>query len=473
MKQRDRKLKIFLLPILVACVVAGILLFTYFRPFIHEKVKTTTEVAVTEEKKQNDTVSFNSEIPSVEVQNDMMSLEPITTQEVYPMDIYAVKDTEAVFQCYVPDATSYLWEYYDISTLSWVPAEENSIRQRRDELYRDSSFYTVRAIPENHEKMVRCTISFENREALVKMATIYVLEKEIADFSFDKTEYPSGSFLSIYEIPVTVNFTDGSQETITGLNELYFIYEDENTEYSTDSVSGNRVETITTIHTECKYLFLGAKERKTSMRYHMKDKVIDKEILFCGKDYEPPLISALDISDYVVSREDKAVPVTVTITAEDNETPFPYLEYAFLPKEQEITESDWQQKFAFEVSITQNGEWVAYCRDQSGNVSSEERKIITVDQKAPVITLKLAESDWSSSNKIVVDAVDELALQYLYRCPATGEESGWITYNEYEIFQNGTWSVQVRDAAGNVASAEIVVSNIDTQAPVINSIIEE
>lgn len=403
-------------------------------------------------------------------ENIQEKAQPVTTEVVYPSEKYAEKNTDVVFQCYNPEASSYLWESYDMSLRKWIPIEESAVSQKVDELYRNSSFCTIKAIPENHGKMVRCTIHFENQDDIVKMASLYVLEKNIADISIDKTEYASGNYLSIYNIPVTVTYEDSSMETLTGLQGLYFIDEEENTEY-TSSVSGNRVETITTVHTECEFLYLGEEEKEISLRYRDGTDCIDKEILFSGRDYEPPIISSLDFSDFTVSMEDKNVPVTVTITAEDNETPFPYLEYAFLPENQDVMESDWEQKFSFDVDITQNGTWIAYCRDQSGNISSEKRKIITVDQKKPVIALSLAESTWCQSNKILVNAEDELSLQYLYSCPETGEESGWISYSEYEVFHNGTWNIQVKDAAGNVASSEIVVSNIDSQAPVINSIL--
>lgn len=511
MKQRNRNYKKALLLFSVG-IVLFVLLFIFYEKhaelnallhrFSGERKTETASEEQREETMKNDIMSQEQVLPEASQENDMMSSEPeeaseaayeendmmssetqgertefmeqtktVIEKEVYPADIYAEKNTEAVFQCYVPSATGYLWEYYDMDTMEWAAAEEETVSRQIDELGRNSSFYTVKAVPENHEKMIRCTIQFDERESIVKIASLHVLEKKIADISVEKTEYASGNILSKYEIPVIVTYEDESRESLTGLNGLHFVDEKEDTQY-TNSVSGNRIETTTTVHTECEFLSLGAEEKEITVRYRRGEDCIDKETVICGKDYESPVISALEISEYEVSSEDKAVPVTVTITAEDNETPFPYLEYAFLPKNQEVTEDDWKQKFAFEVEITQNGTWVAYCRDQSGNVSSEERKIIAVDQKAPVISISLAENGWCNSNKILVAADDELPVEYLYSCPATGESSGWITYNEYQVSQNGIWNVQARDVAGNISSAEIAVENIDKQAPVIISIIE-
>lgn len=435
-----------------------------------EQPEQTPVTATPDTEKTNISEKVQKQADSLEEQTEYS--EPLTTQEVYPSDIYSEADTDVVFQCYNVDAVSYNWEYYDVDSLKWVPVEKTAVRQKQDELYRNSSFCSIQASPVSDETMLRCTICLENGEKIVKIASLHVLEKKVENIEVEKTEYEAGNYISIYEIPIMVTYEDGSKETITGLNGLHFLDEKEDTEY-TNSVSGNRVETITTVHTECDFLYMGTEEKEIFLRYRKKNYLIDNEVLLCGKDYEPPTISAVDIGDFKVSMEDKVVPVTVTITAEDNDTPFPYLEYAFLPENQEVTESDWAQKFAFEVDITKNGTWVAYCRDKNGNISKEERKIIAVDQKAPVISLSLAENNWSQSNKIIVDAVDELSVEFLYSCPATGEDSGWITYNEYQVSHNGTWNVQVKDAAGNISSSEIVVSNIDTQAPVIISITTE
>lgn len=49
-------------------------------------------------------------------------------------------------------------------------------------------------------------------------------------------------------------------------------------------------------------------------------------------------------------------------------------------------------------------------------------------------------------------------------------DSEWITYNEYVVEKNGMWTVQVKDAAGNLSETEIMVNNIDQKAPVIRNI---
>ena len=70
---------------------------------------------------------------------------------------------------------------------------------------------------------------------------------------------------------------------------------------------------------------------------------------------------------------------------------------------------------SFEKEITKNGIWIAYCRDQSGNVAKQEKEIIAVDQKAPEIKVRLENNDWCQSNKIIVDAKDELSVLFSFR----------------------------------------------------------
>lgn len=59
---------------------------------------------------------------------------------------------------------------------------------------------------------------------------------------------------------------------------------------------------------------------------------------------------------------------------------------------------------------------------------------------------------------------------YRYLCNEEGMDSEWITYNEYVVEKNGMWTVQVKDAAGNLSETEIMVNNIDQKAPVIRNI---
>lgn len=405
-------------------------------------------------------MSHKEEIP------DALSDEPVKLS-----DIYAEKDSIVIFRCFYPDAVRYIWEIYDINTKNWVEASPDDIVDGLDELYRNTSSLWITADPENNEIMIRCTIDFETKESIVDTATLYVLDKQIKNISAEDFTTDSGQYISSKYIPVNITYLDGSQETLTGLNGLHFLNVEETKEHST-TISGNSVDTITTIITSCDYSFVDMQQSDIMLRYQCEDTAIDIPIKLIGVDLSAPKItsnSSLSISDFEISNIDRAVPVTV---AEDNDTPYPDLEYAFLPEGEDVKEDDWIRKSTFDVEITKNGIWIAYCRDQSGNIATEEREIITVDNKAPTITLGLEYEGWCQKNKILVNATDRLSIEYCYSCAETGEDSGWITRNEYEVLKNGLWNVRVRDAAGNVTEQDIEISNIDNQMPVIKGITE-
>lgn len=400
------------------------------------------------------------------------SAEPLTDAPVKLTDVYAASAATVRLKSYYPLAKSYAWEIYDMQKKDW---ETLTAGDMTDELYRDVSYVEITAPENNDTVMVRCTAQLQNGEDIIDVASVYSIpgiSKISVDSDDDGYVTECGKWLNIREIPVNVTYDDGSTETITGLDGLAFVEKIESSELSyTDT--GNVVETVTTVNTECEYSYIGTEQKELLLRYRDDDKVCDTAMLVTGQDNFGPEITTVNLSDFTVKNSDEPVNITVTIQAEDNDTPYPYLQYTFLPAGVEPTENDWLSKNTFEEDITQNGTWVAYCRDQSGNISTLEKDIIAVDEKAPELTVKLLNDDWCKSNKIIAEAKDQLSVTYLFSCAETGEESGWIDRNEYDVANNGTWKVQAKDAAGNISSKDIVVSNIDTQMPVIRGITEK
>lgn len=398
--------------------------------------------------------------------------EALTSEIVSISDVYAEKDSIVIFQSFYPDAISYSWEVYDMAIKDWKDVPTEDVTSGLDELFREVSSFWTTAIPENHEMMVRCTIDLENKETITDVATLYVLDKHIESLTAEDFHTDCGKYVSIRETPVEVTYTDGTSEILTGLNGLYFLQSEESSEFST-TISGNAVETVTTVNTSCEYTFLDIEEKETILRYQNGDFIEDVPMKLIGEDLSAPEITSCEIREFEISNIDKPVPVTVSIMAADNNTPYPHLEYAFLPEGKEPQDTDWIEKASFDVEITQNGTWIAYCRDKSGNMATAEKDIIAVDNKAPIISLQLLNGVWCKSNTIIVDVTDGLSVEYSFSCAQTGEDSGWITRNEYEVKENSTWKIKVRDAAGNVTEQEIEISNIDNQMPVIQGITEK
>ncbi|MCM1388122.1 MAG: hypothetical protein NC231_12400 [Bacillus sp. (in: Bacteria)] len=393
-------------------------------------------------------------------------------EPIYLSDVYAEKDSIVIFKSFYPEASGYTWEMYDAKGQQWVKIPDEDIICRNDELQREVSVFITSAENEHDGLMIRCTTLFDTKEPVIDIASLHVLNKNIQDISIDDDiTVESGQYISASDIPVQVTYQDGSAEVIKGLNGIYFLDTEESTEEST-SVSGNLIETVTTINKAYEYTWAEAKEKEMTIRYKSADESVDTSFHLIGKDVSAPVISQLTISDFVVSNIDTSVPVEVVIQAEDDTTPYDKLQYAFLPDGEEPEEDAWYDRASFDVDITQNGTWLAYCKDESGNIATKETEIIAVDNKAPFISLQLEKDEdiWCQANCIIVKATDALPVEYCYSCIETGEESGWMKQNKKEITQNGTWKVMVRDEAGNIAEQEIVVSNIDKQPPVIQEI---
>ena len=391
--------------------------------------------------------------------------EPVTQDIIRIADMYAVKG-DLTLKSYYPDAVGYTWELYDTDAKSWKILDSETVY---DELYRPVSSISLDL---EQDIMVRCEVEKENsEERITDVATVKCIQS-VTGISAAQEQVETGTgWLCSRDIPVKVTYRDNSSETLSGLYGLVFVDSLESSEV-TYSDTGNMIETITTVSTECEYSYVNAGEKEFVIRYRDKDKMYDTNLTVVSADKEAPVISAVSISDFEISNIDKPVTVEVSITAEDNETSYPELMYAFLPQETEPEEADWTANPKLKKEIDKNGVWIAYCRDKSGNIAAFEKKIIAVDQKAPELALTLEHSEWCQSNKIIADARDELSITYLFTCPETGEDSGWIDRNEYDVTKNGTWEVQAKDAAGNTAVKEITVSNIDTQMPIIKGITE-
>ncbi|MCM1125006.1 MAG: hypothetical protein NC429_00905 [Lachnospiraceae bacterium] len=401
---------------------------------------------------------------------DGKKADALTDQKVRLKDVYSVKGEDIFFRCFDPEAEAYAWEYYDTSAEKWVTAPDSSVSLRPDELGRTVSMFQLQKNEADNETMARCTLKFNGKEAEVQTASLYLIDN-IEKIAVKDLETDANRYLGADELPVTVFYKDGREEELTGLAGMYFVATEENTDYDL-TVSGNRIETTTIVRTECEYYNTGTDSREVLVRCRTAgQEAVETICRITGKDTKPPEIKEVTTSPFEVSGIDQPVDMTITITAEDETTPYPELEYAFLYSDQEPAEADWQKNPSFDASIERNGTYLAYARDQSGNVGKLEKEIITVDTKAPVISeVTLSEEAWCQCLTILVTARDAGEISYSYENRTAGINSGWLTYNEYTIDTNGSWIIKARDAAGNTAETEITISNIDKEAPVIQRI---
>lgn len=402
--------------------------------------------------------------------NPVTDIKVLTDQAVELKDIYSAKEETVCFKCYDKDAVSYEWEYYNTATGEWQSADDSLIYFYPDELGRKVSKLEMNIEEDNDGLMVRCKINFPTKEAETQTASLHIID-EIKGIVIEDMETDANRYLGTDDLPVKVTYKDGKEENIIGLNGLHFIAIEENTDNDV-TVSGNRIETTTIIKTEGEYFNTGLVRKEALIRYRSDAQdPIETTCSITGKDEIPPEISEIRTSPYEVSSIDHPIDLTITIMAEDDVSPYPELEYAFLYSDQELTEADWKKKSSFDVSIERNGIYYAYARDQSGNVGKLEKEIITVDTKAPVISaVNFSEEDWCKCNTISVTARDAGEISYCFENKSAGINSGWITYSEYTADTNGTWIIRAKDAVGNIAETEITIKNIDNEAPVIQRI---
>lgn len=415
---------------------------------------------------------------------------PVITAPVIPQDTYVLKDMEGKIKCYVPDAEEYIWEYYNSEEKAWKFASENkniNLQGDTDEFNRNISTLVLWGTEENKELMVRCRVKagdkevFQLEESLSEenapeesyTASFHVLPYTVADIismNIEKTEAEAGTYLSTIDIPITIK-TDEGEETVTGLDGLFFCISKDVSGAVEKKADGTTVETVTTTSIEKEYSFIEVGENDVMIRYRGSEQGIDMEAVIVGMDNIPPEIE-ITLSEYeITSKESKnGVNITAEIMAKDNYTPLTKLQYAFKPQKEKIEDSDFGKSSKLPLSVKDNVVWTAYVRDEAGNTGTKDIEIIVTDQKAPVIeSVVLEEEDggWHKENVIAVTATDKTETEYCYTNEEGNVNSGWMIENKYTVTRNGIWKVSVKDAAGNESSKEITVENVDSMPPVI------
>lgn len=434
------------------------------------------------EKYKKSISDSESDEPDEEMQIPEEVPSALTDEPIELADIHSASGLTAVFKCYKPGATQYTWETYDIYSRNWIEAPEGDVTFTKDELNRNVSAFKVAATQENDGLIIRCRVDFQSDpiEPIVEMAALYILKDDIKKISVSDYGADSG-YINIKDIPINITYVDGSNEDIIGLNGMYFLDTLEESRNVSVDVYGNPEETLTVVQKYHEYAYLTPSEQEAIIRYKNSDTVIDAPVMLTGEDKETPVILKFDIEKHERSDDSESASATVTITATDNSTPYLELEYAFLPESEEPEEGDWKNRPSFEIDVSKGRQWIAYCRDKSGNIASllgDINDVTTSSASTPEagleFSIRLEISDaWSQYNKIMVDT-EKTDEEYEYRYMLTeNEDSGWISQAEYTVHINGTYKVYVRDTSGNISETEIAVSNIDNNPPVIQFITEK
>ena len=93
-----------------------------------------------------------------------------------------------------------------------------------------------------------------------------------------------------------------------------------------------------------------------------------------------------------------------------------------------------------------------------------------LDSEAPVINSVSKDPDtaWTKGSvEITVNAEDNFEIES-YNFDGSDK---WQEENTYKVEENCTLTIRVKDSAGNIASQQLVISNIDKSVPVINNVL--
>ena len=125
-----------------------------------------------------------------------------------------------------------------------------------------------------------------------------------------------------------------------------------------------------------------------------------------------------------------------------------------------------------EITVSENGEYLLYATHKEGGVeyvSELSIEVNNIDNELPVVSDIVADqNNFTSGNiRLSVVAEDAVGLPEEYVSWNGGE---YGKDNFYEVSQNGSYSVTVKDIAGNTVTKTIDINNIDKAAPEIKDV---
>lgn len=126
------------------------------------------------------------------------------------------------------------------------------------------------------------------------------------------------------------------------------------------------------------------------------------------------------------------------------------------------------------LTVTANGTYTVAVKDKAGNITNGSFKVSNLDFEAPVIS-SVVPSTTAETNKdvtLTINATDNVGglglADKAYRLQGYGD---WQTSNIVTVTCNGTYTVEVKDRAGNIASKSIEITNIDKEPPTASHVL--
>lgn len=187
----------------------------------------------------------------------------------------------------------------------------------------------------------------------------------------------------------------------------------------------------------------------------------------CPTEHQHP------IQVYVCEKTEETVIGTVTLEPSTLSPARQVVLKAVAEGEMEAVTLSWEDTEGEDtITVTENGIcrlYISYTENGIEYLHEMEAEVNNVDRKPPTVSdITVSEEGFTAGGiTLSVTAKDETGLPDKY-VSWNGEAFGNDT--EYEVKENGTYEVVVKDEAGNTVKKTITIDNIDTTAPVITAL---
>ncbi len=299
-------------------------------------------------------------------------------------DLYAASGQTVRFYISHPDTAGYTWEYYDMELRQWRLNEHAG--EIRDAAGHTGSYADFETPESPAELMVRCSYETTGGRASEIAVLKPLPEKGIKALALADggITAEAGKYLAACEIKVEVTYDDNTSDVIEGLYGLYFMeseVEEQSSEFvSVDGVLTERKEQ-TCLNYFRQYRTVPAGEENIILAYIPEEGSSQPQTTgtITGEDREPPEISMVDIlSKESIPDTQGDISVTILITADDNVTPYPRLQYAVVQTDRDAAEDeipsltaeeDWSSHPKAVAALKSGIPWFICCRDEAGNTA--------------------------------------------------------------------------------------------------------
>lgn len=184
-----------------------------------------------------------------------------------------------------------------------------------------------------------------------------------------------------------------------------------------------------------------------------------KSVTVGNIDRVNPVIAGVDCGDGKWSNKD----VTINISASDALSGLNDTAYSFDGGLSYLASSSF--------NASQNGDYFLVVRDKAGNTAKKTVHISNIDKKQPNISrFSPDDTEWTNQNVVLKVRASDSESGLQVNAYSYDNKASYCDRNSLEVAKNGTYSVNVIDNAGNVASMNYEVKNIDKDPPIITSI---